>query len=1283
MTKNKFLRFVVTALMLSVMLTLTAIAAIEGGMGTIKGADETYKAAPAVINAKGDGLSVDTAKAIVLSEANNTGLAGIYAVSNDDFATKTYVYVYGNYADRKVIIGINTYVPYQVMAGKDADGDGYDDTYKLNKVKKVGTTTYIVAVDENGDGFDDNYPNIWATFKDNEDDDFYYFPKYQGPFVSTKNSSDFIPGYVTGKGCSNTFWGTWGYSYVGVTAGRNVSASLLTSFKSASSATAKKTAFDAIVNATKDFCYSYALVEKEIIPVSEVNRYTYKLVVFKDDNGLTNNDHKVKFEMFVADDEGNITSHTYIHNPISLGKTASTLVVDLETNSNGSWEGGSAPTEGYFVGFRVWPFYGLTDYTKFSVPNAAATNVGFVYSSTGYSIDAPKTPKPTGLSVDESGKIKGMVAGTTYEYVNLNNTTRLKEFAETGAASTDFVYSKVNDSTILTAGIWAVRIAENGEIPASDPAVLYVKGNSIANILHYDETTGAVISQNRYQGVGWRTICANGYRDIRHFTKGSWDGALGYDSSQGIYTLYDPGNFNLANWAPEYYFSPKPSSNSDSKYNLDYDGLVHAIESEYATYQYEDDEIIPFSMFESYTYKTNKFRCRALAKNGDVYTKFIFYVINDSGELEKREWIDVMNFNGTSATTHTVEVTDFDDTTGYIVAMEIHPTGYIPSTTTLTDAGGTNVATSFTITLVDGGYKIDLPKVTEGKPELTVNDTVVSGFDPELTYEYANLNNSDTLAGFAATGMIMAEPEYTTIAKGTESVDLGAGLWGIRVAGEEGVTEASDMAVVYVRGTASNILHTNEAGAPITEKYEGATGASMRAYTPLFKKGVWRGTLPPARSNLVGGNLLAFANDAYLTSVSWAGSNYNEGQIDHDGLIKLVESDHMTYQFTDDEVIPVDDFISYSYKSDVRQGSIKVKDGGAVHSTFTIYTVQEDGSVKTYEVTEKMDFVGRSPTTHTFTREDFGDATGYIVAIELRPTGYVVEGTELYVDPEYLVADAYDIHLISNGYVARAIAPTPELTSFPVIEGGHGNISGLKQIYLHEVRWSTDNGKTYTSWEEVPMGSTSFKVTVPGIYQLRVKDSDEYVASKIATVNVLQADAIDTFNSQMNKVYLTEDFVEVKADYEIDVTVKNWISTLSLQNLKEITPESTIIIVGDGFKYQLTAGNISVDDKIHYYNFDISFNGESRSDRDYKKFVEASGDLYVKNVYFESSNGLPFKNAELSIYVGNDYDGMELDSASYNERIDRLRYLEIVQVTNGWVTLTEFGEPIVLLIYED
>ncbi len=1263
MTKNKFLRFVVTALILSVMLTLTAIAAIEGGMGTIKGVDETYKAAPAVINAKGDGLSVDTANAIVLSEANNTGLAGIYAVSNDDFATKTYVYVYGDFAERKAIVERNTYVGGGDLTDTDS-GNGYGKTYPKNKVKVDGTKTYVVGIDENGDGLDDNIGK--RVFVSGKGENAYLRVwNWSILQMDTKSSVDFVPGYYSGFNCNNYGWGSWASYSISRNIGYHITADQNKAFTNAKTATAKQTAFDAIAAAVKDLYFSYALTSKEIIPISEVNKYTYKVEAYK--VNFTNANHVVKFEAYVADENGNVSAYTYLHNPVTLGSTAATLVVDFKEAGSGTWET-PLPEEGYFVGLRIYPCYGLTDYTKFASTDTSASRIYIHHVDTGYLIDAPKTPKPTGLGVDENGKVTGLVQGNSYEYVNLNNTTRLKEFAETGMANTDLVYSTLDKNTTLSAGVYAVRVAQTADSPASDPAVLYVQGKGIANILHTNESDGTVIANGLYKGKGWRVSQTK--RDLREFEKGVWTGAL---YSQTTYftplTLFNTGDDNLVNWSADFYL--------DGSYTRA--DAVHALESEYSTYQYFDSEIIPFSMFESFSYKTDTFKTRYIAE-GTVNTKFIFYVINDKGELEKREWINPMNFMG--STTHTVKLEDFDDTTGYIIAMEIHPTGDIPDTTKFAVATAKD-RTSHCITLVDGGYKIDLPKVIEGKPELTVNDTVVSGFDPELTYEYANLNNSDTLAGFAATGMIMAEPEYTTIAKGTESVDLGAGLWGIRVAGEEGVTEASDMAVVYVRGTASNILHTNEAGAPITEKYEGATGASMRAYTPLFKKGVWRGTLPPARSNLVGGNLLAFANDAYLTSVSWAGSNYNEGQIDHDGLIKLVESDHMTYQFTDDEVIPVDDFISYSYKSDVRQGSINVKEGGTIHSTFTIYTVQEDGSVKTYEVTEKMDFVGRSPTTHTFTREDFGDATGYIVAIELRPTGYVVEGTELYVDPEYLVADAYDIHLISNGYVARAIAPTPELTSFPVIEGGHGNISGLKQIYLHEVRWSTDDGATFTGWSDVPAGSTSFKVTEAGIYQLRVKDSDEYVASKIATVNVLQADAVDTFNSQMNKVYLTEDFVEVKADYEIDVTVKNWISTLSLQNLKEITPESTVIIVGDGFKYQLTAGNISVDDKIHYYNFDISFNGESRSDRDYKKFVEASGDLYVKNVYFESSNGLPFKNAELSIYVGNDYDGMELDSASYNERIDRLRYLEIVQVTNGWVTLTEFGEPIVLLIYED
>lgn len=910
MTKNKFLRFVVTALMLSVMLTLTAIAAIEGGMGTIKGADETYKAAPAVINAKGDGLSVDTAKAIVLSEANNTGLAGIYAVSNDDFATKTYVYVYGDFAERKL-------VPNKIADGRPAFTSG---------------TAFVAGT------------------------------------MSGPNSAIMGTNYKVGPGADGTSWfgSVWSQYYIS-SLSSHVGRALVEAIEKAADSVAKGEALEAIEKQYKTGVYwRYAYDSSEIIPVSEFSGIKYKVFNRQGRRFCLPQDTLGEFRLYVADSNGAVSTYSVKKNAnvsslTNWGKSVEIFSTDFV----------NLPTEGWIVGFEIIPFADF-DVNKATINTAEANNnicyaLCIDYDKGMYIISAPKTPKPTGLSVDENGKVTGLEAGFSYEYVNLNNTTRLTEFAQAGITTTDLVYSKLNESTILTAGVWAIRVAETSETPASEPCVIYVRGSSTGNILHYDENTGAIVSQNRYQGKGWRVT--SGYRDSRFFTPGSWDGVLGYDGKYGsAMALFDTGDHNLVNWAAQYYFK---GPEGDKTYGLTYEQFVHAVESEHATYQYLDEEITSFDNFISFTYKTDCYRTKIHAE-GDVYTKLIFYVINESGELEKREWIDKMAFNSLDPTTHTVKKADFEDTTGYIIAMEIHPTGYVPETTVL---------------------------------------------------------------------------------------------------------------------------------------------------SPI--------------------------------------------------------------------------------------------DNGNGHNT------------------------------------------------------------------------AYNIVLIPDGYKAKEMLDAPEIGSYPIVAGGHGRIFGLNANVYYQVRWSTDDGATFNEWSDVPSGSTSFKVTEPGVYHVRVKGSDLYFPSKIATVNVLQADAIDTFNSQMNKVYLTEDFVEVKADYEIDVTVKNWISALSLQNLKEITPESTVIIVGDGFKYQLTAGNISVDDKVHYYNFDISFNGESRSDRDYKRFVEASGDLYVKNVYFESSNGLPFKNAELSIYVGNDYDGMELDSASYNERIDRLRYLEIVQVTNGWVTLTEFGEPIVLLIYED
>ena len=98
---KRILAVACAAIVLSVLFAITGFAAeIKGGFGVIEGVDGNYKAAPASINTNGTALTINTTNAIVLSETNNKNLVGLYAVSNDNFATKTIVYVYGSYKER-------------------------------------------------------------------------------------------------------------------------------------------------------------------------------------------------------------------------------------------------------------------------------------------------------------------------------------------------------------------------------------------------------------------------------------------------------------------------------------------------------------------------------------------------------------------------------------------------------------------------------------------------------------------------------------------------------------------------------------------------------------------------------------------------------------------------------------------------------------------------------------------------------------------------------------------------------------------------------------------------------------------------------------------------------------------------------------------------------------------------------------------------------------------------------------------------------------------------------
>lgn len=306
-----------------------------------------------------------------------------------------------------------------------------------------------------------------------------------------------------------------------------------------------------------------------------------------------------------------------------------------------------------------------------------------------------------GIGVDKNGKLTNLVDGVEYEYANLNDTALLTELSEKGVLTSDFTYSPVTEETVLTAGVWGVR-----EVSSTDVSVVYVKGDSTDNIFHLDENGRPLNDGRPYNGMSWTKVIDK--RGTRIFNKGIWSGPLGYHSStsSSIYGFASQGNDCLINYAGKSYAGLHTGYAAPFNAKDDYETLVYAVESEYETYQYLDSEVIPFSDFVSYSYQTYRNRTY-ISADGAVNTKFIFYVITEDGKLVTREWTDPMNFNSATKKNHTVKVEDFEDKTGYIVAMEIHPTGDVPDTTTLSAAS--NVAndngTIYAIIIKPDGYK--------------------------------------------------------------------------------------------------------------------------------------------------------------------------------------------------------------------------------------------------------------------------------------------------------------------------------------------------------------------------------------------------------------------------------------------------------------------------------------------------------------------------------------------------------------------------------------------------
>lgn len=360
----RILTLAVMVIMLTALFTIAAFAEVVGGYGEIIVTDSnTYKMAAATINSEGNGLFIDKSNAKTISKETNTGLAGLYAVSADDFATQTLVYVHGDLEDRKV------------LGEKWASGD-------------INVSTGEPITDA-----------AWIG--------------------KTKHASGyraFAPGYFAHNATI--------YPQHNMTCESHFSNAFVSKFYAAEDMAAKQAVVDEYKDVFTNHVVKYALATDEILPVEEFDNLVFHLNGSVVNTNIVFNtyDSKVKFNAYIMAPDGTVTSHAfYFDHPSQVFDANHDYAFTVSFDDADTWEP-ALPQKGYFIAFEYYPFYGLTKAENFEIYNktegAAIENVYAnrargIFPMPSWTITLPKTTAPIGITANGS-KFEGLDADVTY-----------------------------------------------------------------------------------------------------------------------------------------------------------------------------------------------------------------------------------------------------------------------------------------------------------------------------------------------------------------------------------------------------------------------------------------------------------------------------------------------------------------------------------------------------------------------------------------------------------------------------------------------------------------------------------------------------------------------------------------------------------------------------------------------------------------------------------------------------------------------------------------------------
>lgn len=532
------------------------------------------------------------------------------------------------------------------------------------------------------------------------------------------------------------------------------------------------------------------------------------------------------------------------------------------------------------------------------------------------------------------------------------------------------------------------------------------------------------------------------------------------------------------------------------------------IESYGFRYAYKPEEIIPFENLASFTFQAGGRQGHVYASD-KAYTKVIAHIANAYGLVETRELLLEADFSGTgSMKRHTISAEDFGDTTGYIVAIEIIPYGYIPEETTLMVAS--NVDSDWYAILEN--YEIVLPRVETPTVTYNAETGLVEGLEEGVTYTYANFN-------------VNGEGEATTVT-GVTTLELADGLWGIRRVAENIENSNSLPAFVLIQSDpeARKVIGTRtDAG-----YYDISSGDNWQI-------GKWSGQ--DIGTGAPFGNLNSFGT--YGGHVNGAGATALMNAIDAGDaeaealarvrIVSLANNVKFKYAYAEDDIITVNDIINLSFSAKRRMGSL---DLGMATAKVYFSVVCPDGKVRIY--TWKSDRFNTNNTNSFDVNPrsiDGWPEEGYIVGFAIHPWSDV-DGSAVKLTDRNGYNTMANLEFNPDKY---KLVTGDEVAEKPVLEyKAFNNVIKVTNYNLFlTYAYSTDNGVTWTEFEGSSFNATkaSTSYIVKSLEELPYAESE--VSDAVTTAPLVLVGTSLVLDGQIGiKVYMDIDMDNVsKVDH--------------------------------------------------------------------------------------------------------------------------------------------------------